>query len=361
MNEFYRRFLAEDLRAAGGSPNPTRCLCLAAFGKHPGWDDHIEDLGVETEGLVAAKRLFYVQGIGGQIDSGSWEKMDPNHQLPAFKHLFAWFRGHQFLLGRLWSSSDGKGRTRYPMFVVAHCAGVRINWAARQIFPRLEELEQICALSRLHTDVRDALDRARTDLRQLFVQAPSDTQHIFRQSGSLARFVEHAALGPDREGWYRLLYEMHGQMAPFAPGRFNARSDPSTMAPQQVRVPAAGENSIDTLLLWARFFQAQLDPNVPVLLTLPLQESWLDVTVGEPGTREFFCLRANPKAMPLVTDVPYTLNPDFRRQARERMDAFAAGDSEESGVDAPAGRAADADSTARRLFRWFTGRAPSLF
>jgi hypothetical protein len=30
-------------------------LSLAAFGKHPGWDDHIPGIGVETEGLANLK------------------------------------------------------------------------------------------------------------------------------------------------------------------------------------------------------------------------------------------------------------------------------------------------------------------
>src|SRR5690349_1693756 len=163
MSDFYKRFLTEDLRAAGTGSG--RALFLGAFGKHPGWDDHIEDIGLESEGLIAAKRLLYVQGIGGQIDSGAWEKLDPSHQLAAFKHLFLWIRGGQFLLGRLWSSSDGKGRTRYPMIVAAHVAGARLTASAELIFPRLEEIETACVLSRSASDVRQAVDRARAELR----------------------------------------------------------------------------------------------------------------------------------------------------------------------------------------------------
>ena len=41
---------------------------MGAFGKHPGWDDHILGIGVETETLAQVKQALYVGGIGGQID-----------------------------------------------------------------------------------------------------------------------------------------------------------------------------------------------------------------------------------------------------------------------------------------------------
>ena len=99
MSEFYKQFLLEDLR--GVTPAAARPFFLAAFGKHPGWDDHVEDLGLETGSLIFAKTLLYVQGIGGQIDSGAWEKLDATQQLASFKHLFVWQRAGQFLIGRL--------------------------------------------------------------------------------------------------------------------------------------------------------------------------------------------------------------------------------------------------------------------
>ena len=120
MSEFYKKFLLEDPRRLGTGSG--RQVFLAAFGKHPGWDDHIsEDLGLETESLLMVKNLLYLQGIGGQIDRGEWDKLEPHQQVSGFKHIFVWQRGDQRIIGRMWSSSDGKGRTRYPMIVCAHC------------------------------------------------------------------------------------------------------------------------------------------------------------------------------------------------------------------------------------------------
>src|SRR6267142_2546677 len=105
MSDFFKKFSLED---AGRFSPDGRCVALAAFGKHPGWDDHVEDLGLEPASLNLAKTVLYVNGIGGQIDSGAWEKSDPAQQLPDFRHLFVWQRSGQILIGRLWSSSDGK-------------------------------------------------------------------------------------------------------------------------------------------------------------------------------------------------------------------------------------------------------------
>ena len=98
MSDFFKKFLVEDLRRFGSGGCQ---VALAAFGKHPGWDDHVEDLGLETESLNIAKTVLYINGIGGQIDSGEWDKLDAAQQLPAFNHLFLWLRGSQFLIGRM--------------------------------------------------------------------------------------------------------------------------------------------------------------------------------------------------------------------------------------------------------------------
>jgi len=165
MSDFPKKFLLEDARRFGPGG---RYAGLAAFGKHPGWDDHVEDLGLETESLNLAKKILYVNGIGGQIDSGAWAKLDPEQQLPAFKHVFAWQRSGQILLGRLWSSSDGKGRKLYPMVVCFHFAGVTLDWALKHGLPALAELEIGCVNTASAADVRSLLGRHRAALREAF-------------------------------------------------------------------------------------------------------------------------------------------------------------------------------------------------
>src|SRR2546425_1786022 len=71
MKGLFKRKATNALKPSGEAR-----VTLAAFGKHPGWDDHLPGLGLETELLVQIKQVFYVRGIGGQIDSAAWERID---------------------------------------------------------------------------------------------------------------------------------------------------------------------------------------------------------------------------------------------------------------------------------------------
>ena len=70
---------------------------LSAFGKHPGWNDHIDDLGLDTDALVTAKRLLYVQGISQNIDAGAWDALEPpapgNSIVNGSARFMGWFAG----------------------------------------------------------------------------------------------------------------------------------------------------------------------------------------------------------------------------------------------------------------------------
>src|SRR5947208_3276593 len=69
-------FIKSLSRFLGTSSKPEPALYLAAFGKHPGWNDHLDDLGLDTDALINAKRLLYIQGISQNIDSGAWDKLE---------------------------------------------------------------------------------------------------------------------------------------------------------------------------------------------------------------------------------------------------------------------------------------------
>ena len=67
MTRFQKVFLRDALHGR---------VILAGFGKHPAWDDHIDDIGLETESLVIAKRVIYSEGIASQISSGAWNQLE---------------------------------------------------------------------------------------------------------------------------------------------------------------------------------------------------------------------------------------------------------------------------------------------
>jgi hypothetical protein len=83
----------------GGSRGPLERAYVGAFGKHPGWDDHIDDIGLETEYLTELKRCLYIEGIGGNIDSGAWQRLETELHAQPFEHQFVWLRGDDILVG----------------------------------------------------------------------------------------------------------------------------------------------------------------------------------------------------------------------------------------------------------------------
>ncbi|MGH7995393.1 MAG: hypothetical protein ACREFX_03475, partial [Opitutaceae bacterium] len=114
MNAFAKSFLNEDWKGVPGAPR----VYLGAFGKHPGWNDHLEDPGIATDSLIEARRIIY-GGIASQIESAAWEKAGADRVSPIFDHVIFWARMGETLTGLLWSSKDGKGRSLYPMILLA--------------------------------------------------------------------------------------------------------------------------------------------------------------------------------------------------------------------------------------------------
>jgi hypothetical protein len=322
---------------------------LAAFGKHPGWDDHIDDPGLETEALIATKRAVYAEGVGRNVDAGAWDSLDEGRRVDRFHHLLVNRIGPDFVLGRMWSSSDGKGRTRYPMIVAAHFHGAALDWALGEALPRLEKLEGQCTSATAAAEVRAALDSARATLRAALSEAGAGALDTGHRINPVVKLLEHPALRavagdaagqppvsrgePTSDlplGLLRILYQIEREMASFR--RVNSSST-TTMRlksgparAQQIRVPRCAQSPADAVLLWMSFLSTQLHEAAPVMLMIPLEHDWADIIVGEPTATQLFCMRANRQALPLVTEIPFSLEPEFRQRAREFIEDAKAGE-----------------------------------
>ncbi|MGA2497407.1 MAG: hypothetical protein ABSH20_06680 [Tepidisphaeraceae bacterium] len=294
------------------SPPRTPATFLAAFGKHPGWNDHMDDLGLQSDQLIELRRLLYIQGISGNIDSGAWEALKPEQRLETFRHLMLWRSGSSIVLARLWSSSDGKGRKKYPMVVAAQADYLSAQWLIEKAGPILERLEGEFAATSDATVVRAGMDRARTELEELAPQkpdAPADDPN-----GALAVLAARPEMNPEHRGLCILLYHLERDLAPFLKG---TRAQGG--APRHMRVPACAESASAAMALWSRFFEAQLDPLTMMLLLAPLDGSWVDLIAGEPSPTQFFCVRARPNVLPLATDIPYNLDAAFVARVEQML------------------------------------------
>jgi len=299
-----------------GEPPP---VYVAAFGKHPGWDDHIDDIGVDTERLVAFKRMLYVNGIGGNIDAGTWENLDEHQRVPDFHHVFLLVEPGAALIGRLWSSSDGKGRKRYPMVVCAHCPGTTLPWLLEEAPPRLAAVEARCRAETTAEAVRSVVDRTRRELTTMATAARDGGTAIpeWFMSTDVSECVE--SLGDRGYGFRRALYKIEREMSAHADP---TASDSDAPQPQHLRVPLGNDSDAPTLALWVGVMHSLLCPSAPLFLARHLKCAWLDIIVGTPRPQQLSCLRVSLHGMPLATDIPYNLNADFIQHADEVLTSW---------------------------------------
>lgn len=308
--------ILKKLRGKAEKPGPS--LHLAAFGKHPGWDDHIPDLGVETEGLIAVKRMLYMEGIGGNIDAGAWDALEPDQRLESFHHAFAWLQDARWILGRLWSSTDGKGRSRYPMVVCAECCGMDFGATAPLVYDRLEQIEASCKTIQSAADIHSMLDKAREELRtETLSMATRDESDD--APGPLVVLARRAEMGPDAVGLVRLLYHLDRESSEFRRSRKASDGSSTTLKvgrPHYMRVPQCADRTIDALTLWEGFLHHEFIDSAPRWVICPLDREWADLLIGPLTTSQFFCMRVPPSQLPLTTDIPYQIDDDFVDGAR---------------------------------------------
>ncbi len=291
-------------------------LFVAAFGKHPGWDDHIDDIGLETDSLVAAKRILYVQGIGGNIDSGSWDRLQNNQLIQGFKHAFVWCLEASVIVGRMWSSRDGKGRTSYPMVVCVQCHQLPLQWVVKNILPRLEGVEQSCMATTSAAEVLTIIANAQREFRQLAGQCQESADSLVAHRDALARLAEFPELGPDRQGLHRILYHIEREVAPHQPDTAKSK----ILRPMLLRVPASPTAAIEMTVLWISFLLAKFGTTMPVLMLMPLRERWIDIITGEPTDSQLHCLRASPEMIPITSSIPYNMGAEFTNKANHLIE-----------------------------------------
>lgn len=333
MSVFAREFLRENVEA----PALPRGF-LALFGKHPGWDDHVEDLPLATTSLILAKQNLYVQGIGGQVSSGGWARLEEGQSLPGFDHVLLWRRGSQFIAGRLWSSTDGKRRAHFPMIAMVHCLNVPVGPSLASILSWLESVESACKSTR-------SADR----IRSMFEQCQSDFQGwIERNDHPDAEEADPLGWGMPAEMLVPAITEIQSRGADLTLGRFKERSELPSV---HCRVPTTGRDRAHDLRLWNRLLRHTLHASVPQLFLAPRDKAWLDVIAGEPTVPDLFALRAGESAIPMIADLS---------QVRDGASHHAAADSVVRRFLDPASAASELAPESRGWFsRLFSGKEPA--
>jgi hypothetical protein len=293
---------------------------LASFGKHPAWNDHMEDLGLETANLNQFKQVLYFSGIRGNVDSGTWDKQESHAPPLRFHHRVLYLLPDAVILARLWASSDGKGRTRYPLVVCAECPRAALDWALVQVPSRLDLLEKRLLPSLQADEVREHLDRTRRELQDLALRtaATPEAQAVATPAAPdvIRQLAARPEMAPNRQGLLRVLYAIERHMHAFAPGTGHQDSTHSA----QLRVPTCADSFLDAMRLWSAFLTTQLDLSTPLMVLCPLDAPWIDLLVGTPGMPQLFCLKATEDNLPLTTSIPYSFEEDFLARAQRILD-----------------------------------------
>jgi len=293
-----------------------RRLLVAAFGKHPGWKDHMEDIGLETEVLVAFKGTLYVQGITGNFKE--WSDLEKKQSSIEFGHTFVWCRNEDIVAGRLWKSRDGSHhpRTSYPMVVCAHCRRMSLRWVYDHVLTRLADLEIECRNYSSASEVKACLSTCQNELSGLSEALSDSEEECPNGADPIARLAEYPELGPGEEGLIRILYHIEREMqaGPLSPPE-KGRCRHSAHA----RVPLSGDRLAEASVRWAQLLLGKYGQACGAWVFLPPSRTWLDLLVGEPGPAQLYCLRASLAALPLTTTVPYNVSPEFADQTRQRI------------------------------------------
>src|ERR1700676_5225526 len=154
MSRFLKVFLRDPLGAK---------IQVAGFGKHPAWDDHIDDIGLTTETLVLTKQLLYSEGIATHLASGAWDQLEKSGNAIDFDHRFVWGRDQQAIVGAIWASADRKRRTRFPLVICAQ-GGVEAPGASALLLGPVGQLGSLCRIAKTQEELFSAFSRAQSEL-----------------------------------------------------------------------------------------------------------------------------------------------------------------------------------------------------
>jgi len=299
MTRFFKIFLRDQLHGR---------VHVAGFGKHPDWDDHIDDIGLETETLVIAKQLLYSQGIASQLASGAWDQLEKASQSLEFDHRFVWARKEQTLVGTILASSDGKGRARFPMVVCVQ-AEMGALQAIHRYLPFAESLGKRCKAAASRQEFRESLTQAYDELNALpaFPGANAVSAHPeFQGDDFLVPALGH----------------LNESLRSSKLSRFSARGRNSV----SFRVPAISLWTPENLEFWTGYLETCARWQVPYLAIASIGRVPVDLIVGEPTPNDFFCLRAKEAALPLTrTEFKSRQAANFESGAREYLKSFKTG------------------------------------
>ena len=288
-------------------------FAVTAFGKHPGWADHIDDIPIQTAELKLARELLYAHGIRRVIDRGGWVELADERRLSGFDHWFLWYLEGAVIVGRMVRSTDASGRSAYPFVVCAQVPASFASWIVDQGGPILERLGTRCQACTESEEVTRAVGEAHEELLSMSEGAEQLPRETTRTADSIQ------GENPGSEGVYRILYQIEREMRAYGAaggGTISEKLDPS---PRHIRLPGRGGWALEDLAHWAGFMREHLAPGASILAICPVEASWCDVIVGELDDGSLVPMMMNESGMRPASETAYELEDDFVARADEAI------------------------------------------
>jgi hypothetical protein len=300
MSRFVKVFLRDPL---GGR------IHLAGFGKHPAWDDHIDDIGLATETLVLTKQLLYSEGIATQLASGAWDQIEKSGQAVEFDHRFVWGRNEQAIIGAIWASADRKGRTRFPLIICVQ-AGFDGPRAIGLLLAPLERLGTLCREAKTKEKISDSFSQIQEELNGALF--PSTAGNLFSETCDLGETSIIPALVTLTAGLR--------SRRPRSPG------DTARTGGSHFRLATISSQVKDSLSFWSGYLARRSESSLPYVIIAANGRRWVDLIVGEPIPGNFFCLRANINALPVTSiRIEGAQSRKLEAEARDYLQTFRSG------------------------------------
>lgn len=276
---------------------------VSAFGKHPSYADHLPlDLGDQNALAARLRQIFYNGGIIARV--GDWDALEKIHKAIPFGHYVLYREKDGTALLRLWPSSDSVHRSDIPMVLAAVSSGVGVDWLIANAAAALADTEARCKSARTLEELRAVVQAADEEMRKRATAAKKETTD--------ALGVWLAELSPSETAGIvaalRPLWE-------FLPLDGDAKGELPDRAATS-RATSWGGSQLESLLRWSALIDAALAGRKSrYFLIAPDEGGWIDLIVGEPGHRQFTCLRAGPGAIAPAAPKSDELTDDFGKKA----------------------------------------------
>jgi hypothetical protein len=162
MDPAFQKDFLRDFKQGNSAP------VLALFGKHPAWNDHMDDFGLATPSLRTCKRLLYLQGIAA---NAARQQSEAGPVTP-YRHFLLWLREREAMLIRMVESEDGRGRGYFPFLAAIHFDSTEAQRSLRLLLPALRSLVDDCRTLHSRDAVRERHRRAQDQISAELLHLP---------------------------------------------------------------------------------------------------------------------------------------------------------------------------------------------